>query len=238
MILDRLASLRSELQAAIDPVKALNLSRFFKSGPGQYAEGDVFIGVAVPTLRLIAGRYHDLDFTQLADLLNSPIHEERMMALILLVSSVQPRQPRTVDTAAAFYLARLDRVNNWDLVDLSCPSVLGPYYAGRDPAPLVRLTDSANLWHRRIAMVTTHFYIRAGDFDLAIEIATRLLHDRQDLIQKAVGWMLREIGKRDTDIETAFLSQHYHTMPRTTLRYAIEKFDPARRAAYLAGTAE
>ena len=208
---------------------------FFKTGPGQYAQGDIFLGVTVPAQRTIARKFPDLSESEVANLLDSPVHEERLTALLILVARAKSKDQDILDQVAQFYLARLDQVNNWDLVDLSAHSILGPFYDGRDPAPLIALCDSPNLWHRRIAMVATYHFIRHQQYDLPLEIARRLVRDPEDLIQKAVGWMLREIGKRDVNVEVAFLSTHYRSMPRTMLRYAIEKFDPATRKRYLLG---
>lgn len=230
-----LAQLRADLRAAVDPAKAKFLPRFFKAGPGEYGEGDQFIGVVVPEQRIIAKRHRDLSLSDLANLLASQIHEERLTALLILILQMKRATPEVQDQLAEFYLKHKDRVNNWDLVDLSARDVLGPYYKRHDPAPLIELAGSPSLWDRRIAMITTFYFIRQRQYELALTIAELLLNDSQDLIQKAVGWMLREIGNRDLEVEERFLTGRYKTMPRTMLRYAIEKFDPDRRVMYLQG---
>lgn len=211
------------------------LQRFFKTGPGEYGEGDVFVGLRVPVLRKLVKEYPALDETILHELLESAVHEDRALALFILVRQFE--QGTEADRARIyhFYLAHTRRINNWDLVDLSAPQVVGGYLATRSRRPLYRLAGSKSLWERRISILATFTFIRNNDFDDALSLADRLLQDREDLIHKAVGWMLREIGKRDLAVLEAFLKPRCKTIPRTMLRYAIEKFPEPRRQLYLRG---
>jgi 3-methyladenine DNA glycosylase AlkD len=232
-----LAEVRSALKASIEPGRAKTNASFFKAGPGQYAEGDRFLGVSVPNLRKLARRFATLPFESTLALLDSTWHEERLLALILLVDAYErgstAKKKQIVDT----YLANTSQVNDWDLVDSSAAQIIGAHVAEqRSIALLRRLSKSNNLWERRIAMIATLHFIRKGEVEPALEIAAQLVDDEHDLIQKAVGWMLREVGHRDLAAEEAFLKRHCRTMPRTALRYAIEKFPLARRKQYLAGT--
>lgn len=234
--MDTLASLRTALHALGFSEKAKSSARFFKTGPGQYGEGDVFIGVTVPEQRKVARQYQDLPLADAEQLLLSSIHEERLVALIILVGQFIRGDEATKETIYHFYLAHTDRVNNWDLVDSSAEYIVGSWLQNKDKAILVKLAQSESIWERRIAMLATLHYIKQGDPTVALKIAELLLHDKHDLIQKAVGWMLREIGKRcSREVEEAFLLKHYKTMPRTILRYAIEHFPKERREGYLKG---
>lgn len=231
-----LDALRSELAAAAEPDRVAGLARYLQILPGGYGEGDRVLGVRVPAQRALAARYWSLvSIDEAAELLRSPWHEERLTALHILVRKFergdQAEQRRAVDVM----LASTEHINNWDLVDSSAPYLLGPWLLDRDSAVLDRLAGSGVVWERRIAIMATYAFIRAGRFDRTFELAQRLLGDDHDLIHKAVGWMLREVGNRDLAAEEEFLSRHYALMPRTMLRYAIEKFPPERRAAYLAG---
>jgi 3-methyladenine DNA glycosylase AlkD len=229
-MLDLVKIIRNDLRIASDPSKVTVLQRFFKTGPGQYGEGDVFIGVKVPESRKIAKAHADsVDLPAIKQLLGSPVHEERLVALLMLVI----RSKRHGTLTARFYLQNLNRVNNWDLVDLSAPSILGPYLEGADRSLLYRLAKSKNVWKRRIAIVTTLHFIRNGDLDDTFRIAQILLQDEHDLIQKAVGWMLREAGKKDSAAEEEFLLSHYRKMPRTMLRYAIERFPEKKKKFFM-----
>jgi 3-methyladenine DNA glycosylase AlkD len=224
--------IQRDLRAAEDPKRAALLAGFFRTGPGEYGEGDRFLGVVVPMTRAIVKRHAAA--TSLADvdaLLASPWHEERLAALVALVEmnrkSVGPHKRAIFD----FYVANADRVNNWDLVDASAAEIFGPA-----PASLrTRLAKSSNLWRRRIAIVSTHHGIRRGDPSEAYRVADLLLRDEHDLIHKAVGWMLREAGKRCSMDELVAWLRERPDLPRTSLRYAIERFPPARRKAFLAG---
>jgi len=230
--------LSKDLRAAADPVKAAFFPRFFKAGPGQYAEGDKFLGVTVPNQRQIAKNYFSMPLNEVEILLQSEWHEERLTALFILVSKFNKGNEQEREGIYRFYLSHTKCVNNWDLVDSSSAYIVGPYLDSRPEKMkvLTKLAHSGSLWERRIAMLATFYYInKCKRADEALDIAEILLDDSHDLIQKAVGWMLREIGKRvDRQILINFLDQHYKTMPRTTLRYAIEHFDPKTRQKYLA----
>lgn len=200
------------------------LQRFFKTKKGEYGEGDIFIGIKVPVLREVAEKYKDLDYNSLQDLIDSEIHEHRMCALFILIAKEDKKK------AVKFYLKNTKRINNWDLVDLSAPKILGEY---GDRDILYKLAKSKNLWEKRIAIISTFTFIKKNNFSDTLKISEILLNDKHDLIHKAVGWMLREIGKRDKKIEEKFLKKYYKIMPRTMLRYAIERFD--NRQEYLKG---
>jgi 3-methyladenine DNA glycosylase AlkD len=209
--------------------------RYFKTGPGEYGEGDIFIGLTVPTIRKLAVVYRDLPLQEIEKLLRSPIHEVRLLAVILLISLFERSD---INVRTRIYLAYLKAIkkyiNNWDLIDISAEHIVGAYLEGKPKNVLAKLARSKNVWERRVAMLATFRYIKTGRATLALRIAAILVNDRHDLIQKAVGWMLREIGKRcGQDIEKAFLEKHARKMPRTMLRYAIEKFSPAERAYFL-----
>jgi 3-methyladenine DNA glycosylase AlkD len=206
---------------------------FFKTGPGQYGEGDVFIGVRVPVLRRLARDCKALPMTDVEDLLHSEIHEERLLALLTLVLAVSQGDPAKRKEVFDFYLKNTKYVNNWDLVDASAPHLVGSYLADKSRRPLYRLVQSTSLWERRIAVVATQYFIRREDFADTLKICRLLLADREDLIHKAAGWMLREVGKRHTPTLEAFLQEHSAAMPRTMLRYAIERFSEERRREYL-----
>jgi 3-methyladenine DNA glycosylase AlkD len=227
------------LRERIDPEKAVVLPRFFKTGPGQYGEGDKFLGVAVPGVRQAVKPHLDAPEADILALLRSEYHEERLAALVILVGRYRLAR-REGDAARQeavfrFYLANTGRVNNWDLVDLSAPHIVGAHLFGKSTALLTELSASPSVWERRIAIIATHHFIREGDCRETFRIARRLLGDRHDLIHKAVGWMLREAGKRcSLEAELAFLDRHRAEMPRTALRYAIERFPEGLRRAYLA----
>jgi 3-methyladenine DNA glycosylase AlkD len=229
-----LGELRAALRDAADPARAAASRRFFKTGPGEYAEGDTFLGVTVPMQRALLPRFKQLPIGDALRLLASPIHEERLVALLLLVA----RHKRgDADERAAIhhaYLANLEHVNNWDLVDSSAEQLVGAQLLDGPKDPLYRLARSPRLWDRRVAMISTFHFIKKRRFDDALAIAELLLGDSEDLIHKAVGWMLRETGERDRTVEERFLDQHADRMPRTMLRYAIEKFPPELRAKYMA----
>lgn len=209
--------------------------RFFKTGPGQYGEGDRFLGVTVPQTRSVAQRFKDTPFPVVAKLLRSGIHEERLCAILLLVHNFERSDEWGKKRIVDFYLRNSRRVNNWDLVDLSADKILGAYLLDKPTAILAQLARSSNIWERRIAIVATFRFIKASQFDVSLKIARLLFHDEHDLIHKALGWMLREIGKRSLKIEETFLCKYYREMPRTMLRYAIERFPEKRRKAYLSG---
>ena len=225
--------IRKDLRALADAEKAKVLQGFFKTAPGQYGQGDVFLGIAVPESRQLAKKHAQAGMGEVKQLLYSKIHEERLVALLILVDKYR-RDPEGV---AKFYLDNLKQVNNWDLVDLTAPKILGPFLEKKDRAVLYRLAKSKVLWERRVAILAAYHYIHAGDFADALKISEILLCDGHDLMHKAVGWMLREVGKRNMKAEEAFLQKHYKKMPRTMLRYAIERFPERKRRAYLEGRA-
>lgn len=210
--------------------------RFFKTGKGDYGEGDKFLGIRVPVLRKQAKLYKDVSFEVVSQLLFSEYHEERLLSLLILVLQYANGNAKQQQSIYRFYLKHTNLVNNWDLVDTSAEHIVGAYLFSRSRKPLYRLARSKLLWERRIAIMSTYNYIKKNEFDDTLKLAQILHQDSEDLIQKAVGWMLREVGKRQLDLEEEFLKQHYHNMPRTMLRYAIEKFSPEKRKAYLAGT--
>ena len=227
-IQEELARLGSAEQAAI-------LQRFFKTGPGEYGAGDRFRGIRVPVLRKLARKYGQLPLAEAANLLRSACHEDRLLALFILMDHYYQGEDAARADIHQLYLEHTTLVNNWDLVDASAPHLVGHYLRGRDKSILTRLAASASLWERRIAIMATFAFIKEGNFDETLRIARLLLGDPEDLIHKAVGWMLREVGKREIAVEEAFLQAHYQKMPRTMLRYAIERFPEARRQAYLKG---
>ncbi len=226
-------AVRARVRAAADPKSAAILQRFFKTRPGEYGAGDVFIGVRVPALRAICRECNDLPVPQIRSLLRSRIHEERALALMLLVEAFRRADAAGRARIYELYLDSTAFINNWDLVDLSAPQIVGGYLQDRSRAPLRRLAKSHVLWERRIAIVATLHFIRQGDLDDTFGIADLLLADEHDLIHKAVGWMLREAGKRDGAALRRFLNRRSDRMPRTMLRYAIERFSPAERQRYL-----
>jgi 3-methyladenine DNA glycosylase AlkD len=207
---------------------------FFKTGPGQYGEGDRFLGVRVPELRKFARQFGSLRLPGVASLLRSKYHEERLLALLILVRQYGRGDDDEREPILRFYLDHLRFINNWDLVDLSAAQIVGRHLEHRDRGLLYELARSSKLFERRIAMIATHHYIRNREYGDALAIAELLLHDREDLIHKAAGWMLREIGKRDLEVEEKFLRKHYRDMPRTMLRYAIERLPEPERKRYLA----
>ena len=209
--------------------------RFFKTGPGEYGEGDRFLGVKVPELRRLSKQCKDLSLSDTAKLLKSPFHEERQLALFILAQRYA-RAPETEQKKLyELYLKSTRYINNWDLVDCSAEHVVGAFLRERPKKPLYGLARSSSLWERRIAILSTYHYIKRNEFSETLKIAEMLLADKEDLIHKAVGWMLREVGNRDRMVEERFLAKHYNTMPRTMLRYAIEKFPESRRQRYLKG---
>lgn len=216
-----------------NPDDAAFLQRFFKTGEGQYGAGDIFIGLRVPLTRKISQQFVDLPIGEIEKLLESPVHEHRLCALIIMTKQMKRADDRQQKRLYDLYLRRTDRINNWDLVDASCRDVVGAYLMERPRDRLYKLAHSKDLWERRIAMVSTWQFIRAGQLDDTFQIATMLLHDQHDLIQKATGWMLREAGKKDEAALEAFLEEHAAVMPRTTLRYAIERLDPVRKQWFM-----
>lgn len=230
-----LNDLKKDLRKLEKPPEAKILQRFFKTGPGEYAEGDVFLGLKTDETRNVAKKYQDLSLPDLSQLLSSKIHEERVTAVMILNRQFSKKDLKEKKKIYQFYLANISGINNWDLVDGSAPTIVGGYLAvsGDSREVLYRFTVSEDLWERRIGMMATFFFIRKSQFEDALRIAERLLNDKEDLVHKAVGWMLREIGKKDFAAEERFLKKHYRQMPRTMLRYAIEKFPQQKRQAYL-----
>lgn len=219
------------------PEIAEHSQRFFKTGPGQYGEGDLFLGIRVPKLRELAKEFRDSPLGEARRLLRSAYHEERLFALLLLVQMFARGGAARREAVYELYLKNTRYINNWDLVDLSAYLIVGPYLADRDRRPLYALAQSQSLWERRIAIISTFHFIKNKQFTDTLNLAALLLTDREDLMHKAVGWMLREVGKRDLAAEKEFLKEHCRQMPRTMLRYAIEKFPEKERLKYLKGEA-
>ena len=231
-----IAAIKRELENLGDASRAAMSQRFFKTGPGEYGAGDRFRGIRVPVLRGLARKYQDLSLAEAGRLLKSPCHEDRLLALLILIRRYYGSGQADRDKIHRLYLKNTKFVNNWDLVDVSAPHLLGHYLADRAKDTLTRLAASRDLWERRLAIIATFPFIKQNDFDETLRIARVLLGDLEDLIHKAVGWMLREVEKRNTTAAEAFLQKHYRNMPRTMLRYAIERLPEARRQAYLKGT--
>ena len=223
----------SDMQQLANPEKAVTIAGFFKTGKGEYGEGDLFMGIPVPEQRKIARKYSLMSLKDLQKLISSKIHEHRLTALLILVIKYSKAHIKIREDIVNFYLKNIRHINNWDLVDLSADKILGPHLWERDNSILFNMATSQNLWERRIAIMTTFHFIKNNQFRDTLALAEILLHDRHDLIHKAVGWMLREIGKRDQETEERFLLKYYTKMPRTMLRYAIEKFDDNKRRFYL-----
>jgi 3-methyladenine DNA glycosylase AlkD len=231
-----LASLRAELHRLGSPERAEHSLRFFKTGPGQYGEGDKFLGLTVPEMRSLARKYRELSDDDALKLLASPWHEDRLVALILLVNAFERGDESRRKRIHRAYLANARHINNWDLVDVSAGSIVGSHLDSRNISLLERLAKSDDVWERRIAIVATLAFIREGKFRPTLRISGLLLEDSHDLIHKAAGWMLREVGKRDRAVLDGFLKKSYRKMPRTMLRYAIERHPEPIRKRYLAGT--
>lgn len=234
-----LNSAQQSLRAFADPLKAQILQRFFKTAKGQYGEGDVFIGVTVPRTRAVAKAHRDASEKEVDQLMRSSVHEERMLGILILVSQFEranDEKRRERIFRSYLHYARRARINNWDLVDTSAYQIVGAYLADHPSNILDELARSSSLWERRIAIIATFFFIRRAQPERTFHIADRLIDDEHDLIHKAVGWMLREVGKRSgSDVLETYLAPRYKTMPRTMLRYAIERLPTPRRSAYLKG---
>ncbi|MFZ7121460.1 MAG: DNA alkylation repair protein [Eubacteriaceae bacterium] len=225
--------INEEYKPYIDIKKKNYYPNFFKTKTGEYGEGDIFIGVSVPNQRKVAKKNLEISFAQLQSLLQSPYHEHRLTALFILVYKYKKNTDKK--EIYDFYLKNINFINNWDLVDSSCDKIMGPYLFEKDKTILYELSKSNNLWERRIAIITTFYFIKNNKFTDTIQLSKILLNDSHDLIHKAVGWMLREVGNRNLEEELSFLNKHYKQMPRTMLRYAIEKFPEELRKAYLKG---
>jgi len=228
-----LAVARRRLRELANPDDAVFLQRFFKTGPGEYGEGDQFLGIRVPAIRRLARELRGLPLDDIETLLHEPWHEARHLALVALVDAYARASPVERDTIARLYLRNTRWINNWDLVDVSAAGIVGAHLMTRSRRPLDRLARSTNVWERRIAIVSTHYFIKAGQFGDTLRIAEQLMSDPHDLIHKAVGWMLREVGARDRHALEGFLHVHAHEMPRTMLRYAIEKLSPVDRQRFM-----
>lgn len=228
-----LIKLKAALRKYADKKQAGLLQRFFKTGPGEYAEGDVFLGIKVPVLRALAKKHRALAFDDTLQLLKSRLHEERLLALLILMLKYRNANFPEKERIFKAYLKHTKYINNWDLVDVSAKHIVGGFLNNRDRSVLYRLAGSGSLWERRIAVLATFHFVGNDDFGDSLKIAKILLADAHDLIHKAVGWMLREVGKRDRAVEERFLKKHCSVMPRTMLRYAIERFPEPKRQAYL-----
>ncbi len=228
-----LKELKSELKSLADSQKAKDSQWFFKTGKGEYGEGDVFHGITVPALRKVSKKYIKLLLKDIEKLLYSKYHEERLLSLYILVLQYSKGDESAKEEIYNFYYKHRSQVNNWDLVDSSAHKIMGDYLMERDRSILYKMAQSKDLWTKRISIITTYAFIKNNDFKDTIKISEILLKDEHDLIHKAVGWMLREVGKKDMKTEEAFLKKHYKKMPRTMLRYAIEKFPESKRAFYM-----
>jgi len=223
------------LQQLANPEDAKKALRYVKSGPGEYSEGDVFLGIRNPVLHQLVKEFKQINMLDLMALLSNDFHEARHLALLLMVYQFERGDSVKKTSIYQAYLANTAFINNWDLVDCSCYKIVGPYLIDKDRTVLCQLVESESLWERRIAMVSTMHFIRHSQFDDVIQLSQRLLTDKHDLMHKAVGWMLREAGKRDEQVLLDFLNRHYQIMPRTALRYAIEKLPEPLRQDYLKG---
>ncbi len=230
-----LQDLYKDFETLADAGQAAVLHRFFKTGKGQYGQGDIFLGIKVPAQRKLAKEYRDLPINEVITLLQSKIHEHRLTALLILIQKYQKADQTSKNKIFTLYLKHKKHINNWDLVDLSAPNIVGRYLLDKNREILYKLAKSKSLWDKRIAILATFEFIKAGDAKDTFRIAEILLKDEHDLLHKAVGWMLREVGKRiGPSIEETFLQKHYRRMPRTMLRYAIERFTPALKKKYMA----
>lgn len=223
----------NELLSMANPEKALFLQRFFKTGPGQYAEGDVFLGLIVPLTRSIAKANIQTPLAELQVLMDSEYHEARLCALLIIVEQFKKASPAEREVLYEFYLKNARRINNWDLVDVTCPHVIGAYLLDKDRSRLYELAASDNLWEQRIAMVSTVTFIRHREYTDTLALAEQFITHTHDLMHKAVGWMLREVGKKDWDTLTDFLEAYATRLPRTSLRYAIEHYPEEQRQYFL-----
>ena len=230
-----LNKLKKELDFLADKEKAEILQRFFKTQKGEYGEGDIFIGVTVPVQRKMAKKYSNLSIPKIQELIKSKIHEHRLIALFILIDKYKKANEHEKENIFNLYLKNTKHINNWDLVDSSAHYIIGDFLFEKDKKVLYELANSKNLWEKRIAIISTFHFIKKEEFEDALAISEILLEDKHDLIHKAVGWMLREIRNRDLETQEKFLKFHYKKMPRTMLRYAIEKFEEEKRKSYLTG---
>ena len=232
---DKALNIRDELRRLGNKEVAENSQKFFKTGKGQYGEGDRFLGIRVPVLRKLAKKYRGISIDETSLLLKSEFHEERMLSLFILIDIFKKAKREDKKTVYNLYLDNTKFINNWDLVDCSAEHIVGAYLRRIKKQPIYNLANSEILWERRISIISTFHFIKNNEFVDSLKISKILLHDEEDLIHKAVGWMLREIGKRDIEAEEGFLRKYYNEMPRTMLRYAIEKFPEEKRKRYLKG---
>jgi len=223
----------SELNSLANPEQAKILQRFFKTSEGEYGEGDIFLGIKVPAQRKIAKKYTGLSLVKIQKLLESEIHEHRLTGILILVDKFKKSKEEERGNIFNFYIKNTKNINNWDLVDLGAPNIVGEFLSDKKKGILYELAESKNIWEKRIAIISTMSFIRKGEYKDALRISEILLNDKHDLIHKAVGWMLREIGKKDIETEKEFLKKHYKKMPRTMLRYAIEKFPEKERQHWM-----
>ncbi len=230
-----LKDVKAQMQELSNPKIAEHSLRFFKTGPGEYGEGDLFLGIRVPVTKKVARKFKELPVDEVLKLLKSKYHEERLLALIMLVNRFKKETDKEQKKIYEAYLSHTEYINNWDLVDGSAHQIVGGYLFERDRKPLYQLAKSKSLWERRISMIATYTFIKRDDFEDTLNLSAILLTDEEDLMHKAVGWMLREVGKKDLEVEEKFLRKHYKKMPRTMLRYAIEKFEEKKRKGYLHG---
>jgi len=230
-----LNEIRKEIAKQKNPAQAMVLQRFFKTGKGEYGEGDVFFGIKVPEQRKIAKQFKYLSLDDLKTLIHSKVHEERLISAFILVDKYKSGDEKKNKIIFDFYLKNRKGINNWDLVDLSAPKIVGAYLIDKEKDLLYKFAHSKDLWEKRISIISTQTFIREHFFEDTLNISEILIQDKHDLIHKAVGWMLREIGNRDLETEEEFLKKFYKKMPRTMLRYAIEKFPEQKRINYLKG---
>ncbi|MCK5283288.1 MAG: DNA alkylation repair protein [Nanoarchaeota archaeon] len=225
--------LKKEMKSLADPIQAKILQRFFKTGRGEYGEGDIFLGIKVPIQRKVAKKYNDMPLKDTIDLLKSKIHEHRLTALFILIDRYKRSNGKDRERVFDLYLKNTKYINNWDLIDLSAPHIIGDYLLDKKRDILYKLAKSKSLWEKRISILSTYTFIRNNEFRDTLKISKMLLKDRHDLIHKGVGWMLREAGKRNQEVEEMFLKKYYKKMPRTMLRYSIERFDENKRKYYM-----
>ncbi|MBW1616260.1 MAG: DNA alkylation repair protein [Deltaproteobacteria bacterium] len=227
--------IKTELKQTGDDKIARHSLRFFKTKKGEYGEGDRFLGIRVPVLRKIAEKYQNISINDISELINSKYHEQRFFAVVIIINAFKKGNENIKKRIYEFYLNNTKFINNWDIVDVSASNIAGAYLEDKDKKPLYDLALSKNLWKRRIAIVSTHHFIKKNNFKDAFNISDMLLTDKEDLIHKAIGWTIREVGKRSLETEEKFLKNRYKNMPRTMLRYAIEKFEENKRKKYLKG---
>ncbi len=232
---NQVVNIKRELKLLANNDIAEHSQKFFKTGKDEYGEGDIFLGIRVPVLRKLVKKYSAISIDETGKLLHSKFHEERLLAVLMMVQLFKTADEEGKLEIYNLYLKNTKFINNWDIVDISAGQIVGAYLDKKDRSPLYCLVKSENLWERRIAMIATFYFIRKDDFEETLKIAEILLNDKEDLIHKAVGWMLREVGKRELEIEEEFLQEHYQKMPRTMLRYAIERIPESRRKMYLRG---